>query len=508
MKFANLKEVFGIDHRSLALFRIALALLLLFDLTVRANSLVAHYTDEGILPRADLIAYFANPFWISVHMISGNIFFQGMLFIIAGIFAFALLVGYKTRLATIVSWFFLISIHSRNPFILQGGDILFRMILFWAMFLPLGKKYSIDSLNKKEKQKEKTFFSFGTVGILLQVALVYFFSALLKTGKEWYPEGTAIYYALSIDQFATPFGKFLLNFPELLTYFTYIVLFFELLGPFFLFIPIFFGQVRTLFTFLFFLLISGMGLSLYLGPFPWISVVAFLVFLPTWFWDKFSPLIRKTSNSLSLNKLNKLKDMLSYIFIKKIKPNKLFYYSNKKISNKAKLISYFVNIMALFFIIYIFLWNIQTLGYDAVPNKVEFVAHLTRVDQLWNMFSPYPLKGDGWYVFLGELANGKKIDLLQEGKSVNWEKPKDIALMYENERWRKYTMNLWLRDYAQHRKYYSIYLCKEWNNKHNNKEGLKEIKMFYMLELTLPDYEKPDIEKILLYEQKCFEEKK
>ena len=44
-------EFFGADLRSLAAFRIALALLVLADLLNRARDLTADYTDFGVTPR-------------------------------------------------------------------------------------------------------------------------------------------------------------------------------------------------------------------------------------------------------------------------------------------------------------------------------------------------------------------------------------------------------------------------------------------------------------------------
>lgn len=480
----RIREVFSADVRSLALFRIGLGLLLLFDLAIRSEALVAHYTDVGVLPRAELINFFSNPNWISLHLISGEPIAQAVLFLIAAFFAFSLLIGYKTKISTIVSWFLLISLHSRNPMILQGGDIVFRMILFWAMFLPLGNAYSVDALNSKQK-KEK-IFSFGVVGIYIQVASIYFFSALLKTGDEWFPDGTAIYYALSIDQFATPIGSWLLHTsPAFLTFLTYFVFFFELIAPLLLFMPFFFGAVRTVVVFGFLFLNLSMGSSLYLGPFPWINAVSFLVFFPSWFWDK-----------INIKSAWKKLNSLFLIIAKKLKIKKEI--NAKKSSRILNLIT---NILALFFIVYILAWNIQSVGYNSVPDKAEIVASIFRVDQLWNMFSPYPLKDDGWYVIAAELGSGKKIDLIRDGKTISWEKPENVAKLYKHERWRKYMMNLWNRENSAHRKYYARYKCYEWNK--DNDDKIKKIEIYFMKEETLPDYQKPEIEKILLYAQEC-----
>ena len=49
-------SVFRLDVRSLAVFRIGLALTILLDLAIRAQDLGAHYTDAGVVPRALLAA--------------------------------------------------------------------------------------------------------------------------------------------------------------------------------------------------------------------------------------------------------------------------------------------------------------------------------------------------------------------------------------------------------------------------------------------------------------------
>ncbi len=471
------KNIFGIDVRALAVFRICLALILIFDLSVRSFALIANYTDFGVLPLDFYFSIFNNTGWVSLHLISGSILFQVALFIIAGLFALALLVGYKTRLATIVSWFLLISLHSRNPTILQGGDIMLRVLVFWAMFLPLNVKYSIDVKLGNIRQNKKSILSFGTAGILLQVAFVYFFSALLKTGNEWFPNGTAIYYALQSDQFATHFGKFLLNFPDImfgLTYFTY---FLELIGPILLFIPFFFKQFRSITTFAFIILLVGMALSLNLGHFPFVGLTGMLLFLPSWVWDKM---------------FNRIKDNFhehDYYIDRRIKVKRYFYI--------------FFNCVALFFIIYIFLWNVQSLGkFNAVPDKMEFIAHKLRIDQYWNMFSPYPLKDDGWYVIDGTLVNGLHVDLLTNNE-VTYEKPYHVADLYTHERWRKYLMNLWNRDYDFHRPYYLSYLCNDWNEEHSGDERMENIAMNFMLEVTGSNYDIHVPEKVVLEEIDC-----
>lgn len=472
MNMARLKEVFGIDARALSIFRIFIGLILFFDLFVRVFAFTAHYTDFGSLPLDFYYKTYLAESWWSIHTLSSSIYYQISLFSISFVFAFFLIFGYQTKIASVVSWFLLISLHGRNPTILQGGDVMLRVLLFWAMFLPLNLRYSLDSKFNKFR-KTKLVYSFGSAGLLLQVAFVYFFSALLKSGEDWYPDGTAIYYALNLDQFSTHLGKFLLNFPELMQGMTFFVLFLEMIGPILLFIPFWFNKIRITTVFAFFAMLIGMALCMRLGHFPFIGIASFILFLPMAFWDNLS------------------------------KKFKIFEYKEdyKIYSNNLDSYSRMINLVALFFIIYIFAWNIQSLEkYNAVPNELEPLAFKFRIDQRWNMFSPYPLKDDGWYIIEGTLSNGEIIDLRTK-EAVNYDKPDHVASVYPHERWRKYLMNLWDKDYSHHREYYLNYLCYDWNK--DNDVKLLSLKMTYMLERTLPDYQLPSIQPVVLRELEC-----
>lgn len=47
----ELLQVFGLDYRSLAFFRIVLGLIIIGDVIDRSHDLVAHYTDSGMPTR-------------------------------------------------------------------------------------------------------------------------------------------------------------------------------------------------------------------------------------------------------------------------------------------------------------------------------------------------------------------------------------------------------------------------------------------------------------------------
>lgn len=286
---ARLEEMIGLDLRSLALFRMGLALVVLTDLFVRSGDLVAHYSDAGILPRtavADLTT-FNSSYW-SLNLLSGSPLVQGLIFGAAIVVAVLMLVGWNTRFAVIATWAMIISIHNRNPALIFAADDVLRAILFWAMFLPLGAYYSVDrAMNSSSDRLPDRVASGATLALGLQLCYIYIFSAAFKsTSPNWTTEGSAVYYALSYDQYVTDLGKLLLNFPPLMTLSTYFTLVLEWVGPLFIFMPWrnSFFKFWTVVTFV--LLHVGFGLTLNLGIFPFLSVFCWLAFLPSDFWNR------------------------------------------------------------------------------------------------------------------------------------------------------------------------------------------------------------------------------
>jgi predicted DCC family thiol-disulfide oxidoreductase YuxK len=278
---------YGLDLRSLSLFRIGLGVLIVGDLVWRARDLRAFYTDFGVLPRATLLDRFADPWIISAHLMSGTALVQALLFLVAAVFGLMVLVGYRTRLATIVSWALLISLQNRNLVVLQGGDVLLRMLAFWAMFLPLNVYFSVDrALDTSDARYPQRVCTIGTIAFMAQVALLYWFSALQKHSPEWWTEGSAVYYALSLEQFATSVGRFLVQFPQLLRSLTFLTLAIEVVAPILLFSPIWSGPARAAAVLLLALFQLGLAVSMHLGHFPVVALVALIPLLPTWLWAR------------------------------------------------------------------------------------------------------------------------------------------------------------------------------------------------------------------------------
>jgi hypothetical protein len=549
---AKVVEIFGADLRSLATFRIVLALLVLFDLANRATDLSAHYADSGILPRTVLVEQVLSPWAFSLHLMNGAEAFQALLFGVAALAALGMLVGYRTRLMTFFVWLLILSIQLRNPLINGAESPLLRMLLFWGMLLPLGAYWSVDRVRSALPRPSPQFLSLATFGLFLQIAFVYWFTAALKSGPEWRTDYTALYYALSLDQLATPIGQLLLDFPSLLQVLTFGTFLLEALGPLLLFCPFFTGPVRTGAALAFMGLHFGIWLTMDIGIFPWISALCMVCFFPTWFWDRASTLrsalLRRVEPARRLQHATARLVNAIVAFSKAVQSflmdaRQLLFGATAPRGNPldhtvapvplpaageittaethddeapaeepepAELRSSLAtNLLAFFFIFYILCWNLTTATSFTLPERTVPLGPFLGLDQYWGMFAPSPSNEDGWYVIPGELRDGKRVDLMPITRDdysmhpVLYEKPQNVRATYKNEHWRKYLENIYNQDHAAQRLYFGQYICRQWNAHHTGADTLETFRILYMLELTLPDYRQSKPEKVELWNHTC-----
>lgn len=282
-------EIFSLDLRSLALFRLGLATMLLLDWIDRLPDLRVLYSDSGILPRSIISGM--HP--VSLHMLHGSVWFQVVLAGIACVFALLLFVGYRTVFVTLVSWLLLISVHTRMPAVMQGGDQLMRMLLFWSIFLPLGACYSLDAARPGARPPSARVLSLASVAYILQLCQVYWYAAGWKWMAPWREEGTAIYLALHVDYFPTRLGLWLREQPALCRLLTHYTIWLETLGPMLLLLPFHIGLQRMVSIIAFITFHAGLALTMELGHFPFVCMVAWLPILPASFWDRLQPRLRQ-----------------------------------------------------------------------------------------------------------------------------------------------------------------------------------------------------------------------
>ena len=468
---------FFVDLRSLAITRIAIGILILTDLLIRSRFLTDFYTDQGLLTTNALKKIYEGNYYSSIHALSGDYNFQLFLFLAAVFFAFLLIIGFFTRIAAVVSWALLVSLNLRNPFLMHGGDILLRCLLFWGIFTPWAARFSVDSYFQKYKSKDNFIFSIGAFAFILQIIFMYLFTGILKTGDPWRVDYTAVYYALSIEHFSFLLGPYIYKFPALMKSLTFTIIWMELLGPLLLLIPYRNSMFRYIFIILIVSFQLGLALTMKIGLFPWISMASMLILLPPSFWN----LLPGLSNVLS-RWSGSLSGGIKYYY-KGI--SELYYYRVRV----PKLINRFITIVIVLLLVAVLLWNLKHSYKETFSfvDNIKFVMKKTQLKQKWNMFAPQPYRADGWYVIVGFFDNGDIADIFRGGKELSWDPPENRLDDYTSYRWRKISRNTYKEKNKKFRRYYAKYLCDKWNN-YGDGPKLKEMDMYFVSEYTLTDY--------------------
>ena len=286
-----------VDLRTLGIFRFVFGLVCFFDIYRRIGYINTFYSDVGITPLSltssssfSLLSYFNID---SVGMVS--LFFYISLF-----FSFLFIVGYKTKFSQLVTVIAILSIHNRLVIVENGGDFVMNAFLVWSLFLPLGRRFSIDRLlyslkNYRDEtphslnsgslltnEEPKNYWGLGYFACILQISIIYFFNFINKSSGTW-EEGSSLYYFYKLDIFLTPLGNFIKEFSLMPMWLSKILtdmtLQLELWVPILLIIPIYVLWLRR------FSMISMIGfhivigITMYIGMFSWVMVSVLLLLL-------------------------------------------------------------------------------------------------------------------------------------------------------------------------------------------------------------------------------------
>lgn len=372
---ARLKDLFAIDLRSLALFRIGLGVCVLADVGTRALDLVSLYTDRGVLPRDLLFAIQGRAAYLSVHYwASAHPWLQGGVFAFTAAAAVALLVGWRTRAATLACWYLVASVQVRLPFGYFGGDTILRMLLFWAMFLPLSARFSLDAARGRVRPRPDRHVCGASAALLLQVCLIYWITGVRKSGELWW-SGQAVFYALQLDEWATPLGVRLRSETSLLEFLTYGTLGMELVGPFLAFVPFCNGGFRLAAVASFWMFHATLAACMSIGLFPLFSMVAWLPFVPALAWERFG---RETRT-----------------------------HSERAGDLRSRLVS-FTALLLLAYVCVLLAEKLPSIP-RVLPEPALAVGKVLRLEQTWAMFAPDPISFTARYDFRAHLADGSYV---------------------------------------------------------------------------------------------------
>ena len=472
-------SLFSIDLRSLAATRIAAGVYLFCDVVQRMGDASAHYSDSGVFPLEALREWWDGKLWwmLTLHSLDSGAGWPLFVFGIQLIFALLMIIGFQSRFAVTMSWLLLVSMQNRNPMILHGGDQMLRATMFWLMFLPVGARWSLDGSNAIRRAYgqpvTETMTSIATAGLLLQTTIVYLSTAFLKNSKEWWSEGSAMYYALNIEQFRLPLGGIAKNFPPIvLRLSTWSTLAYEILAPLIVYSrrPL----VRTLTILSAFVFHLGfVALLMDVGPISIASCILWIPFLPGTAWEyigkqaSLRPLRKTLTQAVAPAAAWRAQRIARWV--KNEKPVPII---------QTSIVGQVIAALSLLYIVH---WNAYNLN-PSLKQLLTPVANTLRLDQYWGMFAPKPMHDDGWFSMVAVLDDGSRLDLFQDGRTHTFKRPADIVHMHKTARWAKYWMNMWMEKHGRYRKYGTAYMRAQFQAKHPDRE-IKQLSFYYHLDV-------------------------
>ena len=181
----------------ICMFRILLAAIVFLSSLTWAPDLFTWFGYDGIVSVETMRQYEEFNRLSLLDWLPPDNRFVLSLYVLLLLSALSLMVGFKSRLSALILFICLASFHHRNLLIFHSGDTLMRVCLFLLLFGPIDRMYAIDSRGKAPAQASPWVQNL----LRFQIAIVYAHSFFSKMeGSTWW-DGTAIYYALHMEDF-------------------------------------------------------------------------------------------------------------------------------------------------------------------------------------------------------------------------------------------------------------------------------------------------------------------
>ena len=281
-----------LDTRVCAMIRIAYSAVVLIHWAVLYPDLELWYGERGVLPAAVSREIAGPDQWSLLWHLPATPGVLQACFWIAVANTVLLGIGLLPRLNAACLLVWLISLQSRNGFILDGEDTTMRLLALYLVLMPCGANWSANAAllrwfrGQGEPVETTTHLrpAWGLRLLQIQMAVIFLAAGLEKVGDEAWLNGTAMYYVARLDDY---FGRFpapawLFDQPWSVALLTWSVVLGELLVP----VLIWFRQTRrwALAAAVLFHLANEWTMHLFL--FHWLMLVGWLSFLEPsdWRW--------------------------------------------------------------------------------------------------------------------------------------------------------------------------------------------------------------------------------
>jgi len=199
------------------------------------------YGPDGVVPYAWFLQHVYQHGSFSLYALDQSALVFEVIFHLSIGVTILWVIGWQTRLMTLLTWIALWSLHERNPALWDGGDNLIQIVLIYALFADLGRMYALDAgagwrgaaAGPALRRVRELLHMAAVLAVGLQLCLVYGTAGLAKVPGALWQNGTALYYIVRAGEFAwAGYGAPLLQHGGLVTLLTYGTLAFQLSFPF------------------------------------------------------------------------------------------------------------------------------------------------------------------------------------------------------------------------------------------------------------------------------------
>ena len=500
---------FAIDTRSLAAFRIALGLLVVADVLLRLRNFEFFYTDSGAVP-VSLGRELTPDYAFSVFFLSGSPSVAFALFIAHLLVGIALIVGYHTRVVAVLAFVFVISLDVRNPLVTSYADTLFRYLIFWAMFLPLGKRFSLDAIRSTERPPE-TVTRLAGAFVLLQMIAMYVANGSHKIPRrdEWF-DGTALYGTLHYDSVSWLLGPHIREIEPLMLVGSAMWYTLMLGAPMLL---LFAGRARYFAAAMYAGGHGFMALTVRIGAFPYVAMAGLVLFCQPRAWGD----LRWVAAQLGV--LERIDGAVRTVAEYGTRVDRRLPRATlperpgvERLRVPATVLVMFIVITSGVFMITPILGTVGAMDEETtVPleSEVQSVQANFRLDQPPWRFYQGAMRSDEYYVFVGSTADGETVDVYND-RPMAWDRPHGHynykQLDTYRERFYMASIEAWADpDYSDGpENRYAAYLCETYRGGGAELTGLNMYVIEERVDLeNASDYESYDREATLIHAHGC-----
>ncbi len=496
----RLTDVFALDLRSIALWRMLAGLLVMLDIIMKWEMLPALYSDYGLLRNEFWDTVNPHPEYWTIHIGNRTTTFAYVMGVLQLVVGASLMVGFKTRMNAVLAWVLIASGVGRIPYIISGADNMLRVMLFWTMFLPLEQVFSVDAkLKTGDWLGGVTNFRVAngaTVGYMLQLCWIYTSAVWWKSNEVWWlaaPDGmTPVYRALSLDSFRAPLGDLIYQSQGLMKLLGLFTLAVQYICPILVFLPIKLHRhwPRLVGALGFFGLQLGFGMAMTLGIFPFVGMLTVAPLLPSFIW--------KTEPRHEIMMMPEVN-------------------WGTRFASAAKA-SLSVALIALVSMVVI--WDIEGHINDGrgsepyqhlLPMKAKKFGMALMLNQNWRMFDK-PALIDAWLRAPGRTVSGTAVDvwqsfIYQEVRPPESTRPAVLRDEFPTNRWRKLIRGLddeSSNAYALRRELFAGYMCRWWRDNLSHEHGkLESFQLDWYKERTKSNYATEDMGSELYGQYTC-----